>query len=155
MHRILYRRFIRIKTKVQTICAYILNQHKYSIAYFLTKIDRIETTLDGKLYIVDFKTGKNAISLEDAKTDAQMQIYQYAVGEESAGASLVYLDHDLKGIKTRDQAPIDRAEVEERIKTTAVKMGGKSYIAIQNKNCQFCSVNTSCPVQIEGRGLYG
>ena len=107
------------------------------------------------MFHIDFKTGKTRISIPDAQTDAQMQIYQYAVGPDAAGASLVYLDHDLKGIKTRDQAPIDRAEVEERIKTTAVKMGGKTYIALQNKNCQFCSVNTSCPVQIEGRGLYG
>ena len=131
--------------------------YKFNIgrAFISCKIDRIETTLDGKLYIVDFKTGKKEISKIDAQTDAQMQIYQYAVGPDAAGASLVYLDHDLKGIKTRDQAPIDRAEVEERIKTTAVKMGGKTYIALQNKNCQFCSVNTSCPVQIEGRGLYG
>lgn len=117
-------------------------------------IDRIETTLDGKLYIVDFKTGKSAISVEDAKTDAQMQIYQYAVGAETAGASLVYLDSDLKGNKTRDQAPIDREIVANRIERTAVKMGGRSFLAIKNSNCQFCNVIASCPIQTEGRGLY-
>ena len=133
--------------------------YKFNIgrAFISCKIDRIETTVDGKLYVVDFKTGKNAISIDDAKTDAQMQIYQYAVGKEGAevaGASLVYLDHDLKGNKTRDQQPIDRKVVEERIEKTAVLMGGKSYLAVQNKNCQFCNVASSCPIQIEGRGLY-
>ena len=133
--------------------------YKFNIgrAFISCKIDRIETTLDGKLYVVDFKTGKHALSVEDAKTDAQMQIYQYAVGNEGdqvAGASLVYLDHDLKGNKTRDQQPIDRKVVEERIEKTAVLMGGKSYLAVQNKNCQFCNVASSCPIQIEGRGLY-
>ena len=130
--------------------------YKFNIgrAFISCKIDRIETTLDGKLYIVDFKTGKSAISIEDAKTDAQMQIYQYAVGEDVAGASLVYLDHDLKGNKTRDQQPIDRKVVEERIERTAVLMGGKRYLAVKNSNCQFCNVASSCPIQIEGRGLY-
>ena len=133
--------------------------YKFNIgrAFISCKIDRIETTVDSKLYVVDFKTGKNAIYVDDAKTDAQMQIYQYAVGNEGAevaGASLVYLDHDLKGNKTRDQQPIDRKVVEERIEKTAVLMGGKSYLAVQNKNCQFCNVASSCPIQIEGRGLY-
>ena len=132
-------------------------EYKFNIgrAYISCKIDRIETTVDGKLYIVDFKTGKSAISVDDAKTDAQMQIYQYAVGPDAAGASLVYLDHDLKGNKTRDQLPIDRKVVEERIEKTAVMMGGKRYLAVKNSNCQFCNVASSCPVQIEGRGLYG
>jgi len=133
--------------------------YKFNIgrALISCKIDRIETTLDGKLYIVDFKTGKSAISIDDAKTDAQMQIYQYAVGKdgaEVAGASLVYLDHELKGNKTRDQLPINRAEVAARIEKTAVLMGGKRYLAVKNNNCQFCSVSASCPIQIEGRGLY-
>ena len=122
------------------------------------KIDRIETTIDGKLYVVDFKTGKTDISKEKARTDAQMQIYQYAVGKELetevAGASLVYLNHDLKGIKTRDQDPIDPEGVKERIERTAIQMGGNTYLAIKNKNCQFCNVASSCPLQIEGRGLY-
>ena len=131
--------------------------YKFNIgrALISCKIDRIETTVDGKLYIVDFKTGKSTISLEDAKTDAQMQIYQYAVGPDVAGASLVYLDHELKGNKTRDQLPIDRKAVEERIERTAVMMGGKRYLAVKNSNCQFCNVASSCPIQIEGRGLYG
>ena len=134
--------------------------YKFNIgrAFISCKIDRIETTLDGKLYIVDFKTGKSAISIDDAKTDAQMQIYQYAVGKdgaEVAGASLVYLDHELKGNKTRDQLPINRAEVAARIEKTAVLMGGKRYLAVKNNNCQFCNVSASCPIQIEGRGLYG
>ena len=133
--------------------------YKFNIgrAEISCKIDRIETTVDGKLYIVDFKTGKSAISVEDAKTDAQMQIYQYATGMDGAevsGASLVYLDHDLKGNKTRDQLPIDRKAVEARIEKTAVMMGGKRYLAVKNSNCQFCNVSASCPLQVEGRGLY-
>lgn len=117
-------------------------------------IDRIETTADGKLYVIDFKTGKTTLTKDEAATDAQLQIYQYAVGPEVAGASLVYLDSDLKGNKTREQAPINREEVASRIEQTAVKMGGHTFLAIKNKNCQFCSVIASCPLQIEGRGLY-
>ena len=130
--------------------------YKFNIgrALISCKIDRIETTLDGKLYVVDFKTGKGRITKNDALTDAQMQIYQYAVGADTAGASLVYLDSENKKPETRDQMPIDRKEVEARIEKTAVAMGGKRYLAIKNSNCQFCPVNTACPLQIEGRGLY-
>ena len=123
-------------------------------------IDRIETTQDGLLYIVDFKTGKTKLTKEQARTDAQMQIYQYAVNsaageaQVSAGASLVYLHSELKGNETREQGPINPAEVATRIETTAVKMGGRTFIAVKNKNCQFCNVISSCPIQIEGRGLY-
>lgn len=117
-------------------------------------IDRIETTSDGKLYIVDFKTGKTKLTKAEAATDAQMQIYQYAVGADSAGATLVYLDSELKGNEVREQAPIDREVVAERIASTAVKMGGATFIAVKNKNCERCNVIASCPLQIEGRGLY-
>lgn len=117
-------------------------------------IDRIETDVDGKLYIIDFKTGKSAISEDDALTDAQMQIYQYAVGEESAGAALLYLNSNNKSSKLREQPPIDREEVAARIEESALRMGGATFKAIKNKNCQFCNVIASCPIQIEGRGLY-
>ena len=117
-------------------------------------IDRIETTSDGKTYIIDFKTGKTRISIPDAQTDAQMQIYQYAVGEASAGAALLYLDSKLKKNDMREQGPINRIEVAERIESTAVKMGGATFRAIKNKNCEYCKVIASCPIQSEGRGLY-
>ena len=117
-------------------------------------IDRIETTSDGKTYIIDFKTGKTRISIPDAQTDAQMQIYQYAVGADSAGAALLYLDSKLKKNDMREQGPINRTEVAERIESTAVKMGGATFRAIKNKNCEYCKVIASCPIQSEGRGLY-
>jgi RecB family exonuclease len=117
-------------------------------------IDRIETTTDGLIYIVDLKTGKSKLTKAEAQTDAQMQIYQYAVGSDSAGASLLYLNSELKGNEVREQGPIDRKLVAERIESTAVKMGSAEFMAVKNKNCQFCPVITSCPIQIEGRGLY-
>ena len=120
-------------------------------------IDRVEATVDGKKYLVDFKTGKTEISLTEAKTNAQMQLYQLALikeGNEVAGASLVYLDHDNKGVKTRDQGEIVPEDVEARIVTVSEKMSGKTFLATKNKNCMFCPVRTSCPIQIEGRKLY-
>ena len=86
-----------------------------------------------------------------------MQLYQLALvkeGNEVDGASLVYLDHDNKGSKTRDQNAIDPKIVEARIELVAEKMGGRTFLAKKNKNCQFCQLKTSCPIQIEGRKLY-
>ena len=129
-------------------------EFKVGRALVRCSIDRIESTVDGKLYVIDFKTGKNAIGKDDAKTDAQMQIYQYAIGEDSAGAALLYLDSTNQGNKLREQPPINRKEVAERIERSAIKMGGATFKAIKNSNCQFCNVIASCPIQIEGRGLY-
>lgn len=120
-------------------------------------IDRVEATVDGRKYLVDFKTGKSEITVTEAKTNAQMQLYQLALvkeGNEVDGASLVYLDHDNKGSKTRDQNAIDPKIVEARIELVAEKMGGRTFLAKKNKNCQFCQLKTSCPIQIEGRKLY-
>ena len=120
-------------------------------------IDRVELTVDKKSYLVDFKTGKTEITTAEAKSNAQMQLYQLALikeGNEVSGASLVYLDHDNKSSKTRDQVAIDPAVVEARIIEVAEKMSSNTFLAKKNKNCQFCPVKTACPIQLEGRKLY-
>lgn len=65
---------------------------------FTGKIDRLEENQDGEYEVVDFKTGKNKLSMAQAGTDPQMNIYAEAVrakhGRLPARASLVYPELD-------------------------------------------------------------
>ncbi|CAG7845198.1 ATP-dependent DNA helicase Rep [Pseudoclavibacter triregionum] len=45
------------------------------------KIDRIEEGRDGALRVVDFKTGKSPISIDDATRNAQLAAYRLAIAE--------------------------------------------------------------------------
>ena len=143
-------------------------------------VDRLEIAADGKALVVDFKTSKSAISPKDVAGHMQMRAYQLGVTEreffieendessssgakkktpieltgETLGASLLYVGTDHAKIPDRDQPPLtptDKAEVIELAK----QMGGSTFTATVNKNCQFCAVSTSCPLQIEGRTVIG
>lgn len=124
-------------------------------------VDRLEVTADGELFIVDFKTGANAISKNDAMANLQMQAYQLAVIEggfsenhpsrSSAGAELVYLGSKTVEASTRRQPPIDADEIREEIKTIAEGMSGSEFLATINQRCNQCNVRNACPIQSEGR----
>ena len=124
-------------------------------------VDRLEVTADGELFIVDFKTGSNAISKNDAITNLQMQAYQLGVIEggfsekhssrSSAGAELVYLGSKTAEASTRRQPPVDADEIREEIKDIAEGMSGSQFLATINQRCNQCDVRNACPIQSEGR----
>lgn len=124
-------------------------------------VDRLEVTADGQLFIVDFKTGANAITKEDAITNLQMQAYQLAVIEggfsdkhesrTSAGAELVYLGSKTIEATTRRQPPVDVDEIRDQIKEIAEGMSGSEFLATINQRCNQCDVRNACPIQGEGR----
>ena len=124
-------------------------------------VDRIEIDSEGSFYVIDFKTGKNEISNEKAKTNLQLACYQLAVvldgfkeklgGTASSGAELVYLAKDSVSVTTRKQPVIDLLEVQSKIEEIAVGMGAATFTATINKMCSKCVVKASCPIQINGR----
>jgi ATP-dependent exoDNAse (exonuclease V) beta subunit len=124
-------------------------------------IDRVEVDSDGNFYVIDFKTGKNKISGEKAKTNLQLAAYQLAValdgfkeklnGTRTTGAELVYLAEDSKKVTTRTQPVINKDEVIAQLQEIAVGMGAESFIAKKNDMCKKCVVRSSCPIQNEGR----
>jgi RecB family exonuclease len=125
--------------------------------------DRLELTADGKLYVVDFKTGSVVPSAADALTNMQMQAYQLAITEGgfsnehesriSAGAELVYLGSKTKKVSTRSQPPINVDEVKAEIEEIAEGMASNIFTASINDNCQRCAVRGSCPIQSDGRAV--
>lgn len=124
-------------------------------------VDRLEVTADGQLFIVDFKTGANAITKNEAVTNLQMQAYQLAVIEggfkeihesrTSAGAELVYLGSKTIDATTRRQPPVDTEEIRNEIRNIAEGMSGSEFLATINKRCNQCDVRNACPIQSEGR----
>ncbi|HEX7404837.1 MAG TPA: ATP-dependent DNA helicase [Candidatus Nanopelagicaceae bacterium] len=126
-------------------------------------VDRLEVTVDGDLFIVDFKTGSNPISKTDAITNKQMQAYQLAITEggfanlhasrTSAGAELVYLGYTSVDATVRSQPPVETDVVKGEIESIAAGMSGNDFFATINKRCNFCHVRSSCPIQSDGRAV--
>lgn len=121
-------------------------------------VDRLEVEADGRLFIVDFKTGSSAISVKDAKENLQLMSYQLGIaeggftqGSVSAGAELVYLGTDAASATTRSQHSIDVDATKAQLNEIADGMGAATFFATINKRCKGCPVRKSCPVQSDGR----
>ena len=129
-------------------------------ALFIGSVDRVEKDAEGKIYIVDLKSGKE-ISAKDAAENKQLAGYQLAVLEnafldekirgEVSGSSLVYLGTKNKTAAVRDQGPIDHETAKKEVEAAAEAMGAKEFIAKVNDRCRKCEVKKVCPVQANGR----
>ena len=127
-------------------------------------VDRIEVDSDGKYYIIDFKTGKNAISQNDADENLQLACYQLGVilegfkdkltGNQVSGSELVYVATDAQKASTRTRAPIDPANVQETIELIADQMSKSHFTARKNDMCARCKVKPVCPLHLEGKAVH-
>ena len=125
-------------------------------------IDRLELTSENKFYIVDLKTGQSVVSVEDAKTNKQLQVYQLAVVENGfdpklennqvAGAELLFVgDQKGKSAAIRAQSEIDAEQVKSELIASAAGMSAATFTAKINDRCRTCSLKSSCPIQPQGR----
>ena len=129
------------------------------------RVDRLERDAEGRLVIVDVKTGKTPVSKDDAQRHAQLAAYQLAVaeglvaqGDEPGGGRLVYLGKTgSAGATEREQDPLTpevREQWRRRIRDAAAATAGPQFIARVNDGCSHCPLRPSCPAQtgIDGRG---
>lgn len=133
-------------------------------------VDRLELVgrdADGRplLRVVDLKTGKNAVGRADAERHPQLGAYQAAVdagafdevapGARSAGAELVYVGRDTKGVDTRGQVALaedpEPQWVQTLVEGVAHVVTSAAMAATCNDLCRMCPVRRSCPAQPEGR----
>ncbi|MGW1955250.1 ATP-dependent helicase [Streptomyces sp. NPDC001920] len=137
------------------------------------QMDRVEADGEGRAYVVDFKTGKQAPSSAEVARHPQLAVYQLAVREgavdeafdgirpEPGGAELVQL---RQGAAKRDggetlpkvqrQGPLEGPEgawVGELLATAAGKVLDERFAPSTGQHCTHCAFRASCSARPEGR----
>ncbi|WP_435828381.1 ATP-dependent helicase [Micromonospora purpureochromogenes] len=128
------------------------------------RVDRLEVDPDGRLVVIDLKTGKStAVTEREVAEHPQLGAYQAAVeagafaefGEESGGAALVQLGTGAKDAKEQAQAAAGEGPeagwATALVRRTADTMAAATFAAVANSKCRVCPVRTSCPVSGQGR----
>jgi len=114
------------------------------------QIDRIDQTEDGKLEILDYKTGKGKEKLE-AEDKEQLLIYQIAVNQlpeyNNFGApgklTYFYLNDNVKVSFLGTDKEIDK--LKEKIITTIGEINAKNFTATPSPQvCKYCDFRDIC-----------
>ncbi|MER5446099.1 UvrD-helicase domain-containing protein [Streptomyces sp. NPDC002764] len=139
------------------------------------QMDRVEADAEGRAYVVDFKTGKQAPTAREVERHPQLAVYQLAVREgavdeafdglrpEPGGAELVHL---RQGAARRDggetlpkvqaQDPIEGSAGEwvgELLATAAGKVLDERFTPTAGQHCAHCAFRASCSARPEGRHI--
>ena len=138
-------------------------------------MDRVELDRDGRVHIVDLKTGKTPVTRRGIDEHAQLGTYQLAVREgaldgvdlgagpgagrpEVGGAELVMLripesDAPTAGPKVQAQDALEPAPswVEALLDTAVRRVLGESFPPTPQEHCGRCAFRSCCPAQPEGR----
>jgi RecB family exonuclease len=138
------------------------------------QMDRVEADGEGRAYVVDFKTGKQAPSAAEVARHPQLAVYQLAVREGAVdeafdgvrpspgGAELVQLrqgaakrDGGESLPKVQGQEPLDgRPEGEwvgDLLATAAGKVLDERFTPTAGQHCTHCAFRASCSARPEGR----
>ncbi|WP_163686731.1 ATP-dependent DNA helicase [Mycolicibacterium gadium] len=122
------------------------------------RLDRLERDSEGRLVVVDVKTGKSPVTKDDAQRHAQLAMYQLAIAEgllpqgaEPGGGKLVYLGKTSGGkAAEREQDALtaeSHAAWRAKLQGAAAATQGPQYIARINDGCAHCPVQKMCPAQ--------
>ncbi|WP_330307167.1 MULTISPECIES: ATP-dependent DNA helicase [unclassified Streptomyces] len=133
-------------------------------------MDRVEADTEGRAYVVDFKTGKQAPSAAEVTHHPQLAVYQLAVREgavddafegvrpESGGAELVQLRQGAAKKnggetlpKVQAQAPLEGEWVGDLLATAAGKVLDERFSPTAGQHCTHCAFRASCSARPEGR----
>ncbi|MET8895608.1 ATP-dependent helicase [Streptomyces albogriseolus] len=134
------------------------------------QMDRVEADGEGRAYVVDFKTGKQAPSSKEVERHPQLAVYQLAVREgavdevfdgvrpEPGGAELVQL---RQGAAKRDggetlpkvqaQEPLEGEWAGDLLATAAGKVLDERFTPTAGQHCAHCAFRASCSARPEGR----
>ncbi|MGZ4650527.1 MAG: ATP-dependent helicase [Kineosporiaceae bacterium] len=130
------------------------------------QVDRLERDADGRLVVVDLKTGRSKPTNAEVERNAQLGVYQVAVEEggfeavapgarASGGAELVQLGAETQRASVQRQPALrgdpDPDWARTLLQTVAAGMAAEQFEARPGPHCRMCSVRRSCPVQVEGR----
>ena len=124
------------------------------------RVDRLERDNDGRLVVIDFKTGKSKVRADDLPEHPQLGAYQLAVesggfgeGERSGGARLVQLA--TSGDPEQSQQPLtemdDPSWISDEVSRVATRYRGAEFTALVSTGCGHCDLKKCCPLYPEGR----
>ena len=127
------------------------------------RVDRIERDRDGRLVVIDLKTGKSKPNAKQLPTHPQLGAYQLAVelggfaeGDVAGGARLVQL-----AAAGGEQVQPPRAEAEDpawigdALQEMAKRLRGARFSAVVGPQCKTCDVASCCPLTPNGQQVTG
>ncbi|MFE9372879.1 ATP-dependent helicase [Streptomyces sp. NPDC006711] len=133
-------------------------------------MDRVEKDVEGRAYVVDFKTGKQAPTAAEVAAHPQLAVYQLAVREgaldeafegrrpDAGGAELVHLRQAAPQReggeafpKVQAQEPLAGEWVSDLLATAAGKVLDERFAPTPGTHCAHCAFRASCTAQPEGR----
>ncbi|MFJ2767812.1 UvrD-helicase domain-containing protein [Streptomyces sp. NPDC087300] len=133
-------------------------------------MDRVEQDAEGRAYVVDFKTGKQAPTAAEVARHPQLAVYQLAVREgaaddvfggvrpEPGGAELVQLRQGAAKKnggealpKVQAQEPLSGEWIGDLLATAAGKVLDERFTPTAGQHCTHCAFRASCSARPEGR----
>ncbi|MFD3561011.1 ATP-dependent helicase [Streptomyces sp. NPDC058686] len=183
--RVALERFLRWHVDSSRVRTPVASEHAFDVTLeagsyevrIRGSMDRVERDTEGRAYVVDFKTGKQAPSAADVARHPQLAVYQLAVREgavdepfdgerpEPGGAELVQLrqgaakkDGGDALPKVQSQQPLgdvaDGGEGEwvgDLLATAAGKVLDERFTPTTGQHCTHCAFRASCSARPEGK----
>ena len=125
--------------------------------------DRLELDEDGRVVIVDLKTGKYPPTAREVADHAQLGLYQLAVDHgavdelvgrpaSAGGAELVQLRHGGEQPKVQVQAPGGEAIIGQ-LEQAVAAIRSETFVARPGSHCDRCPFHALCPAHASGSVL--
>jgi RecB family exonuclease len=126
------------------------------------RADRLERDSDGRVVVVDLKTGRTAPVDRDLPREPQLGVYQLAVRDGAfadryagapGGAELVQLRREVRGAVKVQSQPAMTADDDwcaDLVDTTAATIRAEQFDARPNDGCDRCPFRGSCPAHPSG-----
>ena len=128
--------------------------------------DRIELDSEGRVVVVDLKTGKTPPTAEEIRQHPQLGLYQLAVEhgavaghDTSGGAELWQLRQELaSGMRVQTQGPQQPDDegvrpIERQLMNAVDRLRAEQFPARPGTHCTYCAFERFCPTQTSGTVL--
>jgi superfamily I DNA/RNA helicase/RecB family exonuclease len=147
----------RLRAEVTLPDGQVVRLHGYA--------DRLELDEDGRVVVVDLKTGKYAPTGPEVERHSQLGLYQLSIDQgaadellgrpaRSGGAELVQLRLGDDQPKVQRQPPADGPRlVEEQLAAAASALRAEEFAARPGAHCERCTFQALCPDKASGTVL--